>query len=275
MMSCGGTSITISRRLTFTMRSTMGMIQRSPACLIVLRLMSYRMIQPAPSASPTANTTAPFLSSTVDTSRPATTKALDNPNSHRDGFEGVIAVWGPAAAHSLAVVTRDAKFIYWPWADTGFEATEELYLTTKDPLELKNEIANPESAALLKEMRKRYDKYVSLWQKEAVPFNDYQRFGQVFDRSISWSKKDGKRVILMATDRPVKAFDWAGASKSLEKNLSLLKLVVDAETGKGEGVMAAGAELVVDKNEHLKIETPGTQPIRFTSVKQKHKKNKN
>ena len=85
-------------------------------------------------------------------------------------------------------------------------------------------------------------------------------------------EKDGKRVILKATDRPIKAFDLQGSSKSLEKNLSLLKLVVDAETGKGEGDIAAGARLVVDKDNHLKIETPGTQPIRFTSVKQTHKK---
>ena len=109
-------------------------------------------------------------------------------------------------------------------------------------------------------------------EKGFVKFPDAAAYKMHYAYQI---EKDGKRVILMATDRPVKAFDWAGASKSLEKNLSLLKLVVDAETGKGEGVMAAGAELVVDKNEHLKIESPGTQPIRFTSVKQKHKKNKN
>ena len=82
---------------------------------------------------------------------------------------------------------------------------------------------------------------------------------------------EGKRVILMATDRPVTPL---GTPKSLEKNLSMLKLVVDAEKGKGEGNMVAGARLVVDKEGQLKIEAPGTQPIRFTSVKQLNQKKK-
>jgi hypothetical protein len=87
-------------------------------------------------------------------------------------------------------------------------------------------------------------------------------------------EKDGKRIIVMATDRPIRAFSWAAGSKALEKNLSILKLVVDADTGKGEGVMAAGAELVVNDKRQLEVETPGTQPIRFTSVKQLHEKKK-
>ena len=40
--------------------------------------------------------------------------------------------------HSFAVVTKNQKYIYWPWAGEGFEPTEELYDTENDPGELKN-----------------------------------------------------------------------------------------------------------------------------------------
>lgn len=103
----------------------------------------------------------------------------------------LINVWGPAKAHSLAVVTKDEKYIYWPWAAGEFEATEELYLTGRDPLELKNEVRNPEQARALREMRKRYDGMVGRWKTEAVKHNDYERFGVLFDRRVPWEEKQG------------------------------------------------------------------------------------
>src|SRR4029453_3087646 len=60
MTSCGGTSITISRRLIFTRRSTPGMIQVRPACLTPAKRPS-RKITPR--------------SYSCSTRRPANTKA--------------------------------------------------------------------------------------------------------------------------------------------------------------------------------------------------------
>lgn len=97
----------------------------------------------------------------------------------------LINVWGPKQAHSLSVVTRDWKYIYWPYADGEFEKTEELYHTAKDPLELKN-LANdkmPDAVEALRQMRARYDDEVKAWKAEAVPYNDYRRYGEIFERS--------------------------------------------------------------------------------------------
>ena len=41
----------------------------------------------------------------------------------------------------------------------------------------------------LAEMRKRYDSAVAHWKKNAVPYNDYQRFGTIFDRNVDWDDK--------------------------------------------------------------------------------------
>jgi len=50
----------------------------------------------------------------------------------------LINVWGPEKVHSMSVVTKDWKYIYWPYGADGFEPVEELYHTAKDPLELTN-----------------------------------------------------------------------------------------------------------------------------------------
>jgi hypothetical protein len=34
-----------------------------------------------------------------------------------------------------------------------------------------------------------YDEFVARWKREAVPFHDYQRFGEIFDRSVEWDAK--------------------------------------------------------------------------------------
>jgi hypothetical protein len=89
---------------------------------------------------------------------------------------------------------------------------------------------------------------------------------------------EGKRYVVMATDRPAGNIMRREAADTVENNISLLSLELDPQTGKGEGQMIAGAEVRLDeKTKQLKIEHVGTQPIRFTSVKaikQKKKKDK-
>jgi hypothetical protein len=92
------------------------------------------------------------------------------------------------------------------------------------------------------------------------------------------AEHDGKRYIVMGTDRPVGNIMRREANDTLQNNISLLSLELDPTTGKGVGQMVAGADIVFDeKTNQLKIEHVGTQPIRFTSVKaikQKKKKDK-
>lgn len=113
----------------------------------------------------------------------------DDPEGEIHKVLPLINVWGPAATHSLAVVTKDTKYIYWPWADEGFEATEEMYHIADDPLEMTNLAPSDGYANVLKEMRELYDGMLGTWKAECVPYHGYQKYGVIFDRTIPWEKK--------------------------------------------------------------------------------------
>ena len=104
----------------------------------------------------------------------------------------MINVWGNPATHALAVVTENMKYIHWPYAAEGFEATDELYHLSKDPLELINRADNPEYAAAMKQMRQQYDGQLTNWTNQAVSYNKYQAYSTVFDRTIAWADKSDK-----------------------------------------------------------------------------------
>lgn len=101
----------------------------------------------------------------------------------------LINVWGPKAVHSLAVVTKSQKYVYWPWAAEKFVATEELYDMTGDRLEMVNLAKQEKHRQDLTAMRAHYDAYVKQWKAEAVPYHNYQPFGIFFDRSVPWEQK--------------------------------------------------------------------------------------
>jgi arylsulfatase A-like enzyme len=101
----------------------------------------------------------------------------------------LINVWGPKRAHSFSVLTRDWKFIYWGYAEGAFSATEEMYHTAVDPLELKNAAVIPGHQDQLKFMQSEYDKAVATWKKETVPYHGYAKFATIFDRHLPWSDK--------------------------------------------------------------------------------------
>ena len=96
----------------------------------------------------------------------------------------LINVWGPQEVFSFGVVTKDWKYVYWPYAGEGFEATEELYEIAYDPLELSNRISDPSATG--DEMRARYDAAVAHWKEHAVPYHDYAAYGDAFDRGTQW-----------------------------------------------------------------------------------------
>ncbi len=117
----------------------------------------------------------------------------DDPKKEIHSHLSLINVWGPSATYSLSVVTSKQKYIYWPYANEGFEATEELYDLENDPLELKELSKLKEHRASLNKLRKVYDQAVAHWVKYSVPYHRYKEYGTFFDRNISWEKKSARR----------------------------------------------------------------------------------
>jgi arylsulfatase A-like enzyme len=113
----------------------------------------------------------------------------DDPAAEIHESIALINVWGHPATQALAVVTKDMKYIHWPYAAEGFEVTEELYHLSKDPLELVNRADNPEYAEAMKQMRRQYDAQLANWSDEAVSYNRYQDYSTGFDRTVAWADK--------------------------------------------------------------------------------------
>ena len=91
--------------------------------------------------------------------------------------------------HSLSVVTKDWKYVYWPYAEDDFEPTEELYQLSTDRLELTNAAIYPENNSVLQDMRTIYNRTLQHWKDNAVPYHNYQPFAVVFDRDESWKQQ--------------------------------------------------------------------------------------
>ena len=110
---------------------------------------------------------------------------LDDPEATVRETAALINVWGPKKVHSLAVVTKDHKYVYWPYEDgKTFKPTEELYHLAEDPHELENVVESDPRA--LHDLRATYDRAVSAWRRDAAPYHGYAEYGDVFDRSVPW-----------------------------------------------------------------------------------------
>lgn len=107
---------------------------------------------------------------------------LHNPRVGGHEQMAFINVFGPLPTHSLSCLTPQFKYTYWWYADDKMKPVEELFDTKNDPLELTNLAISPASQEVLQEMRKRYDQELSKWNRQAVDYNDYQRYGKLFRR---------------------------------------------------------------------------------------------
>ena len=56
-----------------------------------------------------------------------------------------------------------------------------------------NLAGNPEALPMLESMRKNYDEELKKWKEQVVSYNNYEKYGVLFDRSIPWDKKEVKK----------------------------------------------------------------------------------
>lgn len=125
---------------------------------------------------------------------------LDDPEDGGHEQLAFINTYGPMPMHSLTCITPAQKYTYWWFEDEKMKATEVLFDLKNDPLELVNLAVKSEGAAMLKDMRARYDQELAKWKAEAVNYNDYQKYGTLFDRNIPMAEKSLRQKV-PATDK--------------------------------------------------------------------------
>ena len=113
----------------------------------------------------------------------------DNPKSSLHKALPLINVWGKAPTHCLGVVTEEMKYLFWGYAAKGFKPTNELYDLKNDPLEKLNEFSSSDYQKARKQMQTLYDQHLAHWKENAVAYNNYRKFGILFDRKLKWEEK--------------------------------------------------------------------------------------
>ncbi len=126
----------------------------------------------------------------------------DDPNADVRAALTLMNVWGPPAVHSLSILTKNWKYIYWPYAEGEYEPAEELYWLQRDPLELTNRVTA--DLQTLDRMHALYDVAVAAWKQDAVAYHRYAEYGEVFDRHVPWSVKRDAALGRRATRRKKK-----------------------------------------------------------------------
>jgi hypothetical protein len=90
-----------------------------------------------------------------------------------------------------------------------------------------------------------------------------------YEMQYAWQLEvEGRRRIVLATDRPMGILELARGGRSTDYNVSLVVLEVDPETGEGEGSAVGSAELSIDeKTGQLVVEFAGLHATKLAKVK--------
>ena len=110
----------------------------------------------------------------------------------------------------------------------------------------------------------------TLFGKEPVgTIREQQSLSYDLRYSRSFETPEGGRQIILATDRRIGFAESWRSSRTLDYNVSLIVLQLDAE-GRGEGQLMLGAEFVWDDEKNQVVITNfSSEPIRLTSVRQR------
>lgn len=115
---------------------------------------------------------------------------LEDPESAFREQMAFMNVWGPTPTTSLSCLTSRYKYTYWWYGNQKMEPAEELFDLQADPHEMRNLANDLGASKILTEMRERYDEELRRWKEQAVDYNDYQRYGEYFDRTIPITEKN-------------------------------------------------------------------------------------
>ncbi len=114
---------------------------------------------------------------------------LENPDGRVRDALPLFNYWGATSAQTLAIAAPGWKYIFWSHGGDGMKPTEELFDLNSDPYEMKNVAADPRHAAVLADLRRRYDAELAAIAATRVEGHGYEKYPVLFSRTIPWSEK--------------------------------------------------------------------------------------
>ncbi|MEO6750204.1 MAG: sulfatase [Chthoniobacteraceae bacterium] len=114
---------------------------------------------------------------------------LTNPTAQVREYLPLFNFWGIASAQSMAVVTREWKYIYWYYGGSGMKPTDELFHLGSDRIEMVNAASEPHYSKDLATMQRAYDTDLAAVASKVVKGHGYEPYPTLFDRSVPWSQK--------------------------------------------------------------------------------------
>lgn len=115
---------------------------------------------------------------------------LTNPVGEVRAVLPLFNFWGIPSAQSMAVVTREWKYIYWYYAGDGMQPTEELFHIGQDRFEMKTLAADPRYASELTKMRHSYDTELATIRDKVVKGHGHEPYPVLFSRTTAWEQKE-------------------------------------------------------------------------------------
>ncbi|MFI3291125.1 MAG: sulfatase-like hydrolase/transferase [Opitutales bacterium] len=116
-------------------------------------------------------------------------KVVNDPKERVRKALPLYQAWGCVTTISMAVVTENYKYIYWPFAENNLPEGHELFHLTQDKYEMQNVYDNPEYKPALDELKEYLAIELTKFKAENVGHSSYKELATLYDPEVSWDEK--------------------------------------------------------------------------------------
>ena len=153
-----------------------------------------------------------------------------------------------------------------PGRSTTVQITIDRWTTDEERNQLIETLVEKGSEELLKVLQKQEETGFVLGRGTSARANPFPSTRLHYARE--W-EIDGKRIIRLATDRPIGFREAVQNPRTMDYTFTLIELLLN-EDGEGEGSLAAGVQITFDKDTNtFELEHYASEPIRLTSVRKR------
>lgn len=183
-----------------------------------------------------------------------------------------LAVAASMASTPAPAQSKDAKYIEW-FAAKAYTVTESVAQTSSVEIGLTGWTTEQDEQALVAILiEKGREEFVkALADQPDLGFMRHETQRATIRYAEQW-EEDGKRHIVLATDRPLGQMEALGRDRTTRFNVTMVALELN-DKNKGTGHFAPGVEMGYDQDaNHITMNIYDVQPVRLTNVRPRPKK---